>query len=252
MALAAAAVLSLSGFVEAGRSNVGGTMVFDGRRTMTLHAHLVGGAASGDVVIQELIKAHHVTVGGPLFVNAVLTMIRGGTCARRARGRAIRTHYSSEADVSFDMLHAATFAVDGFTADGRRAACADHRGPRDLRTNRRPAKHAGRARHLDGRIVSNSPDFSLRLAPAAGGRKTALHVRLFGEGNGDGYFRLRQGSCSVVGSGLELPFEVPGGGDGVPSFFDVTVPIPFATFRTRRWVAEDDMSFGGPSLCVTL
>jgi hypothetical protein len=219
---------------------------------MTLHAHLVGGASDGNLVIRELISRNHVTLSGPLFDDDVLSMIRGGTCARRARGRAIRTHGSSEADVSFDRLRAATFAVEGFDAEGQRAACADHRGPRDLRTDVKPAKLAGRARHFGGRIIANHPELALRLAPAAGGRKTALHVKTFGEGNGDGFFRLRHGSCAVVGAGLELPFDVFGGTDGEPIFLDAIVPIRFASFSAGGWVAEDDISFGGASICISL
>ena len=221
-------------------------------RAMTLHAYFDGGASDGDLVIRELINKAHVTLSGPLFKRSCCpSMIRGGTCARRARGRAIRAHGSSEADVSFDRLRAATFAVESFS-DGWRVACADHRGPHDLRTDVKPVKLAGRARHLGGRIVVSHPALSLLLTPTAGGRKTALHVKMFGEGNGDGFFRLRHGSCAVVGAGLELPFDVVGGGDGEPSFLDAIVPIPFASFGAGGWVAEDDSSDGGASICISL
>ena len=72
---------------------------------MTLHAYFDGGASDGDLVIRELINKAHVTLSGPLFKRSCCpSIIRGGTCARRARGRAIRAHGSSEADVSFDRL----------------------------------------------------------------------------------------------------------------------------------------------------
>lgn len=234
-------VLATAGFATATHGGVSTTATTTvHRRTMTLRAFAPNRRIRGSFDIEELVAMGHVTVVGPGDLSMTTLIIRPGTCSRRGVGRAIRVHGSSEAAVSFDDLRSSTFAVESQGRVSLPSACADHRGQSDLTTTTRPGKPGGWSRQLSARIIITKPgEFWVRLDPLARGRRTLLHATTIGAGGGDAFFRLRRGSCSFVGTGLELPFDIPGGEDGEPISVVQVIALPFASFR-RGWVAEGD------------
>jgi hypothetical protein len=226
----------------------------DVRRTMVLYAHNRDGSDDGSLVIRELLKTNHVTLNGQLFNGSLSVLVRPGTCDRRGIGRGIRAFYSSEVAVSFDRLERATFAVEAAGDDALPEACAEHRGGANLRTDTKAGVPYGRARRTRSAIIISRPDLHVRLTPASHGRKTRLQAQLIGVGNADGHFRLRKGSCAIVGNGTELPFAVPGGNDGGPIVLGQIVGLAFSSFAAGAWVAETDEDYYSPAqtLCVSL
>ena len=72
-----------------------------------------------------------------------------------------------------------------------------------------------------------------------------------GAGNGDSWFQLREGTCSRVGTGLELLFTVPGGNDGGPIRLAQSIGLTFSTFSSG-WVAEITYSYLPAPICMKL
>jgi hypothetical protein len=225
----------------------------DVRRTLTLHAVVArNGKPAGTIVVQELIKAHHVTVTPDWDAPSVL--VRGGTCKRPGRGRSIHVHGSGEADVAFGVLRKSTFAIETIGPDTLPLRCAEHRAGADLATDVSPGRQVGKARRTRTAISFRGDQIRFRLMSADRGAHTQITVTDLGGASPDTLLHLRRGTCHHVEPGRELPLTIPGDSEADRIQITETIGVRFDDFLRRPWVLEVDLDFGfiGTRPCVEL